>query len=520
MNSLTPMSGNAFPRRAFLAGSLAAMAAAALAACTPSQQSQQGGGNTSTTPVSIMLPLFATAPSAAGELQKAIEKLLGRKLDITWVPASEYPDRMTVTMASGDLPQILAVLSKDPGFVRSAQAGAFWDLTDKLDAFPNLVAEDPVVSAAASINGTSFGVFRRRDPMRATAVFRQDWLDQLGLAAPESVDDLRSVAEAFVSERPGGQENSGLLLSQWGAVYGGGSPYEMIETWFGAPNGWGERGGDLVPSFDTDEFFEASLFLRSMREDGLLNADFATLTTKDLDNGFFSGKGGLTVTTDDALPAYAKLFDQQDPDNGFAYVSGGGNLVGPDGQRHAMPTPGYSGFLAISRQSVTTEEQLNDVLSVLDTLNTPEGQNLQAIGIEGKSYTMDGEFYVPLTGPGAETIINDSTQAFYQLYTGINGTTVPLIKPASAGLQDMYAVRTEMRERDLAAAVYNAAAPYVSPTQVAQGATLNQIIGDARVRFIAGQIDESSYRAEIARWHSSGGDAVIKEINDLHAESR
>ena len=518
MTPSSPLPVSGFPRRTFLAGSLASLAAVTLAACSAPQQGQKG--NAAAGPLTVMLPVFATAPAATGALQKEIEKFIGRSLDITWVPASDYPDRMTVTLASSELPQVLAVLSKDPGFVQSAQAGAFWDLTDKLSAYPNLVAEDANVAAASSINGIQYGVFRRRDPMRATSVFRQDWLDQLGLDVPESVEELRTVAEAFVTERPGGQENTGMLLSQWGAVYGGGSPYEMIETWFGAPNGWGERGGDLIPAFDTEEFFEAQRFLRTMREDGLLNADFATLAPKDLDNGFFTGRGGITVTTDDALPAYAKLFDEQDPGNGFAYVTGGGNLVGPDGDLHAMPTPGYSGFLAISKQSVTTEEQLAAVLTVLDALNTPEGQNLQAIGIEGKSYTMDGEFYVPLEGAEAETIINDSSQAFYQMYTGVNGSTVPQVKPASAGLEELYARRTELRERDLASAVYNVAAPFVSPTQITEGATLNQIIGDARVRFIAGQIDEAGYQAEIDRWHSSGGDAVIKEINDLYAESR
>ena len=34
----------------------------------------------------------------------------------------------------------------------------------------------------------------------------------------------------------------------------------MIETWFGAPNGWGERDGKLVPGFDTPEFLEANQF--------------------------------------------------------------------------------------------------------------------------------------------------------------------------------------------------------------------------------------------------------------------
>ncbi|MFI2297192.1 ABC transporter substrate-binding protein [Isoptericola sp. NPDC019571] len=504
---------SAVGRRTFMAGSLATVALV-LAGCGPSKN----GGSESTGALTVMLPAFATAPDAQGELQKAITKFIGRDLDVTWVPAADYPDRVTVTMASDELPQVMAMMKKDPAFVRSAQAGAFWDLTDKLSAYKNLVAADSQVAQAASINGVQYGVFRRRDPMRACALFRADWLDELGLDVPESVDELRTVAQAFVEERPGGKKNAGMLLSQWGATYGGDSPYEMIESWFGSPNLWGERDGKLVPAFDTEEFFEAQRFLASMRKDGLLNADFATLTTVDLDNGFFTGKGGITVSTDDAMPAYAKLFDEKDPGNGYSYIANAGNLTGPAGDRHSFPTPGYSGFLAISRQSVRTEEELKGVLTVLDQLNTPEGQNLQAIGIEGKSYTLDGEFYVPVEGAEAEVIFNDASQAFYQMYTGVNGTTVPLVKPGSKGLEEQYARRDELRARDLKTAVYNAAAGLVSETEIKQGAVLNQIIGDARVKFIAGQIDEAGYRKEIERWHASGGDQIVAEINDLAAQ--
>ncbi|ADI11749.1 extracellular solute-binding protein [Streptomyces bingchenggensis BCW-1] len=492
-------------RRAFLAGSVGL--GLALAGCSSNE-----GGGASDGALSVMLPLFGTAPSAKGKAQKALEKFIGRRLNVTWVPAADYPDKVTVTLASDKLPQIMTMLKKDATFVRSAQAGAFWDLIDKLRKYPNLVG-DAKITQAASINGSQYGIFRWRDPMRATALFRADWLDKLGLDVPESVDDLRTVAEAFVKERPGGQKNAGLLLSEWGGTYGLDSPYEFLETWFGAPNGWGERGGKLVPAFDTEEFFEAQRFLRSMRQDGLLNADFATLATVDLDKRFFTGKGGITVVTDDAALTYSTAFDNKDPGKGASYIANAGNLVGPDGARHSFPTPGYSGFLAISRQSVRTEQELDDVLRILNKLNSTKGQELLSLGVEGTNYEMDGEYYVPIKG--AEVGANGTYSPLNQLVAACKGLTVPMIKPSSPGFKKLSARRDELRERDLKTAVHNAAAGLVSKTEIAQGAVLNQIIGDARVKFIAGEIDEKGYRAEIKRWHTAGGDKIVSEINDL-----
>lgn len=510
---ITAGNGNGFPRRTFLAGSLFAVGAAALAACTPG-----GAATNSNAAVRIMLPLYGTAPDKNGTLQKAIEEYTGRKLNFSWVPSADYPDKTTVTLASGELPDLMCILRKDqPGFIQSAEAGAFWDLTGKLDKFPNLIAADEAVDLAASVNGVKhYGLFRLREPLGATTMYRQDWLDTLGLAIPETVEEWRTVAEAFVTERPGGTENTGLALSSWGAIYGGGSPYEMIESWFGSPNGWGERGGKLVPAFDTEEFLEADTFLRGMRADGLLNADFATLNNEGLDNAFFNGTAGMLVGGHSAVSFYADLFNEVDPGNGASYVGNGGNLIGPDGDRHAMAYVGYAGYIAVSKQNIKSDAQLDELLTMLDKLNEPEGQRLLQLGIEDVSYELDGDYYVPIDTPEGKTISENAGQAFGHLYTAVNGRMYPERKPATAADQAMYDRIQELLDRDIQVAVHDDAAAFVSPTAVSQGAVLNQIIGDARVQYISGQIDEAGYKDEIKRWHTAGGDDVIAEINELY----
>ncbi|WP_197429806.1 extracellular solute-binding protein, partial [Auraticoccus cholistanensis] len=477
--------GPVLGRRTFLAGSLAAVGVAA----TGCGGGAAGGDAEDLGTLKIMAPVLESqTPDPEGKLQKAIEALVGKKLDITWVPNSNYGDRTNVTLASDDLPEVMVVQGKVPSFVQSAQAGAFWDLTDKLGSYPNLVAENPEIAKAATVNGTSYGIFRSRDQMRATTIVRADWLEKLGLQAPETVDDLYEVAKAFKEERPGGKESTGLIIPKWPGGYATSSPYDLLETWFGAPNAWGERDGRLVPGFDTEEHLEADRFIRKMREEGLINADFATLDSAKWNEPFFNGQGGIIIDVDSRVFVLTKLFEQEDPGNGYSYVAQTGNLIGPDGQRHSYPSAGYSGFLAISKQSVPTEEELADVLAVLDKMATKEGQVLMNNGIEGENFTVvDGTYSRPLDGPDSEVLTNDAT-AFAQLGTNNAGYLAYQAEPESAAAKEAYDRRDMLRARDMETAVYNPAAALVSPTASTQGAVLDVIIADARIKFIAGQI--------------------------------
>lgn len=477
--------------------------------------------------ITMMIPLLsgdAAAPSVDGEIYKAVEAFTGKKLQITWVPNSNYGDKMNVTLASDNLPEVMVVQGKLPAFVASAEAGAFWDLTGKLDAYPNLKAENKQIELNSSINGKVFGVYRRRDPMRAAVIVRKDWLTKLGLKMPESVDDLYNIAKAFTENDPDGngkKDTYGLVIPKWPGVYGTASPYDIIETWFGAPNAWGERNGKLVPGFDTPEFLEANRFVKKMVTEGLINPDFATLDSAKWDTPFFTGKGGIIVDLSSRGANQLKLFKEKDAANYGSYVDITGNLKGPDGKKHSYPTVGYNGFLAISKQSVPTEAELKDVLTTLDKLSTKQGQILLNNGIEGKNFKVQDGYGVGLnaTDPAIKTITND-VMSFAQLGTATNGYLAYISLPAGQAEREQYEKRVKFHKEDEATAVPNPAQAIISKTQVAKGAQLDQIIADARIKFLAGQIDEAGLKAEIQRWYSQGGQDIVKEMNEQYAKMK
>lgn len=507
-------------RRRLLAGVLTLTAALTASACSGGGDAPQADPNQ----ITFMARLFGTAPDPQGELQQAIEKFLGKKIHVTWVPNAEYGDKMNVTLASDNIPQVIDVDPHMPAFVKSAQAGAFWDLTDKLAKYPNLKQADERTALNSSINGKIYGLYRMRPLLRSAMVIRKDWLDKLGLKEPETVDDLYNVAKAFTEKDPDGngkKDTYGLIIPKWPGNYATASPYDVIETWFGAPNGWGERNGKIVPGFDTPEFLEANKWLKKMVSEGLVNPDFATLDTAKWNEPFHQGRGGMIIDVNIRSRQVLDLFKEEGDKNYGDKVAMVGNLKRSDGQKFSYPFTGYNDVLAISKQSVRTEAELDNVLKTLDKLATKEGQNLVTNGIEGRNYKVENGDTAALINeddPAVKMIQDNADDAFIQISTkgamDIGGIAYQRV-PSGEPYQKMLKLQKELTAEDLKTAVHNVSLPVVSDTAVQRGPQIDTIVPDARVKYLSGAFTEDQLKAEIKRWYDSGGTQVAAEINQL-----
>ena len=506
-----------FSRRTLLGGAAAGAATLGLAAC--------GGGGGSAdadaeiTTLKIMAPLLSdTAPDPEGQLQTAIEEFIGMPLEITWVPNSSYSDRVTVTMASDNIPHVMVHTGKTAELAQTAEAGGYWDLTDILPEYPNLTPENADVAHGASINGRTYGIFRLRDAMRASVILRKDWLDNLGLAEPETTDDLREIARAFTDDDPAGDGSAttGLIIPAWNG-YGNNGPYDLWETWHGTANVWKEEGGSLSPAFLAPEFIEANRTMREMVEAGQVNADFATMDSGTWNEPFFNGQGGIIADVSSRGLQLMGLFKDADPEGYGDKVTMVGNLKNPDGTLWALPTPGYSGYLTIPKAAVPGDAQLATVLTALDKLSSEEGQRLLNNGIEGVNYEVDGDQAVAIESEEASLIQSD-VSAFAQIGTQSNGYLGLPAKPEGEAEAALDQKRQDYHEADLEHAVFNPGAAYMSQSYLQNGAILDQIVVDARLKYLAGQLDEAGLEAELERWTSSGGQQVVDEMNELYQQ--
>ena len=499
----------------------AAIASLALAACGGGSGDDAASDGPLET-LSIQAPFLSTsAPKADNDVEQALEKQIGTKLDMAWVHDASYEDKTNITLAGDDVPDVMVIKSKSPGFVKNAEAGAFWDLTDKLDAYPNLKTTFPAVQQAASINGKVYGIFRLRDTMRESVIVRADWLKKLGLEMPKTTDDLLKVAQAFTEQDPDGNgknDTYGVVIPKWPGGMGSGSPFDAIETWFGAGNRYAERDGKIVANFDTDEWLAAVDYEKQLIDGGYVNGDFATFDSTKWNEPFLNGKAGIIIDTYSRAGQLTNLMKDVDPKGWEHDVDFTGNLIGPDGTLHALPTEGYAGFLAIPKAKVKTEAQLDQVLSALNELNSKEAGILINNGLEGVHYEVKDGYAVGL--PDVPEDVMTQAKSFAQIGMNVTGFQRLESKQATEVEQANYERRQKIMDSDYQQASFDPASGLVSDTYVAKGAQLDIIVSDARLKYLAGQISREQLTSEIARWHSSGGDDILAELNELASAAK
>lgn len=470
--------------------------------------------------VSLMLPVFKTNyPKDDGPVTQEINKLTNAKIHLEWVPNASYTDKFNITLASGKLPTVMYVPdTKSPSFVNAAKSGAFWELGPYLKDYPNLSKANPVILNNSSVEGKVYGIYRSRTLGRNGIVYRKDWLENVGLQPPKTIDDFYNMLKAFATQDPDGNGKNDtygmVLVKPLGTWLSG---FETIKTWFGAPNGWGVGAdGKLVPTHMTPEYFEALKFMRKLYEEKLINQDFAVFDPAKWNDPVVNNQAGVIV---DVLDNAARLEDKihktladagkDDPNKTFIDVLG--SVAGPKGN-FTLPTSGYAGVLAVSKSAVKTEDELKRVLAFLDKLNDADVQNLASNGLEGKHYKKVEGGIEKVQDPA---LIESEVEGLNQMLMFI---------PEDRSLQ---VVQTPIRIKQAQVmkenekiVVANPAEPFISTVYTQKGQQLDNIIGDARVKFIVGQIDEAGFKAALELWKKSGGDDLVKEMNELYAASK
>src|SRR5699024_4523805 len=242
----------------------------------------------------------------------------------------------------------------------------------------------------------------------------------LGLDAPETTEDLMEVARAFTEDDPAGNgqdDTYGLIAPQWPGGIGTNSPYDTIEVWYGAGNVWRDDGGELVPAFTTPEWREAVEYEHELVSSGYINPDYATMDPATWNEPFLNGEGGIIIDVQCRAGEGRGLFSDagEHPDEKAMML---GQLGGPNGT-YALPTTGYSGVLAIPKSSVQTEEQLEQVLQMLNDLNSTEAQILMNNGVEGDNFTVEDGFAV--WNPDRQDFTDQVTGAWAQLGMNVAG---------------------------------------------------------------------------------------------------
>ncbi|MDR1262715.1 MAG: extracellular solute-binding protein [Oscillospiraceae bacterium] len=457
-------------------------------------------------PISILMPTFYTEAFQYenNPTLQAIEAATNTKLDVTFVPDASYPEAVSLALA-GDMPKILVVKGhQDPVIVSSARAGAFWDITDYIADTVYLKDGSQVVYDASKIDGRLYGIYRSRPLARNGIIYRSDWAEALGLGVPETLDDLAAMAKAFTDPEKG---TYGLVMCKYidGTI-------SLTTIMHGAPNTWGvDADGNVYPAHEDPKFLEGLNWLRDLYAAGAINQDFMVLESTIWDDPIKNDQAGLKL---DVMDGGYRLQDWFEQNKGVPAGENVFNLLpvvkNSDGEERMWPTAGLSGEIIITKTAKTEEDMLK-CLEFLDFLNGPEGQTLVNWGVQDQTYWVDEEGWRIATPADLEISIRSLQGSINQLGMGVNGDLAVPMK--QEGLRKLY---NDNLVTYFDYVIGNPCAAFISETQAMVGAQLKQLVDDANVQYIAGQIDEAQLKAVYEQWRGEGGDAVTAEMDEMY----
>lgn len=449
------------------------------------------------------------------------EEYTGIHVDFQWESNSTYSERFsTILMDKENMPMILtsADSTVTSTVVEAARRDAFWDLTEFLDDYPNLSQMTQEVKDGLTVDNKLIGLPRQRAVGRYGLSYRVDWAEKVGITeAPETIDEVYDMIYKFAKEDPdgNGQEDTyGMELCKYTG------PFDIIQTWFGVGNQWVEQDGQLVPVHQTEEYMEAINWLRKLVEEGLVRKDFAAVDSSTWGDGIKKGEAGVFV---DVLDTGKRTHSYYESNNVMSVVNPEEyatiNYVGAvkkdeNSEAKTLSTGGYSGYFLITKDGAKTEEDVRNCLEFLDKMNDNDMRILADYGLEGLDWEVNDDGKLELIDTGLDSGQKPSN--------GLNQTVCYLpfnmtLDPEQAKSENEQLMADVQLENEKYA-VANPATKYLvnSDTQASEGATLKQLLEDARTQYIAGAIDEEGLKQKWEEWNQRGGEDLIKEVNEQY----
>lgn len=491
---------------------LAVLVIAAVAAAVAASASRKPAGENPPVAspgrqISIMLPLHqpSTPPDS---LIREIQSRTGYAVDIKWIPDEIYSNKIMNTLESKDTSQAVFVKPTDLTAIKNAiRSDMFWNIGPYLDLYPNLKSLEQTSARLMTIDRKIYGLYSERPESRQGIIIRKDWLNNLGLAEPRTLDELYQVLKAFTEQDPDGNGKADTvgLTDRNDLFYGA---FKTLSSYFGTPNGWALSGGRLTPEFATPEYLNTMNYMKKLYKEQLVNTDFPVTSKSVQRYRLITGKAGVYIGSLADAPRLLEETRQVNPAAGFAVLN---RIQGPKGYG-IWSVSGNGGMFFFSKKNLKDEKQLREALAFFDRTLEPDICNLLIYGIENVHYVLkdgkvsytDSAMYaksntevLPLSSLLVSSVTNPN------LYKRNPDDTDPLLTEVNRLIED-----------NATMLIHNPTVGFSSNTYDARNVELDFIINNATYNFILGKIDEDGFREEINSWMQKGGTAVIQELEE------
>lgn len=365
-----------------------------LAAC--SNESSGGDSEDSEDAVSLT---FARESAEAPPEDNVLETTLSEKIDAEFTlqttGGEEYFSQLTASLAGGDPPDMFVI---DRARLRQlVDQGQVLDLTDHMDELSDYAEfVSPETRARATIDGRDYAIVGRSGYMYQSYWIRKDWLDNLGLQMPETIEDLAAVAKAFTEDDPDGNgkdDTYGIT----GTASGAETPWQPLWAAFGSggPGNFYAKDGEIVNGYLDPATKEALAFIQQLVADGVIDPDFVTNEAMHAHERAWQGRAGIIYFSWAAMtkPEFVDQYKTAQPDAEWVQLDPPSGPGGPGGLPRDVGAP-FSTW-AIPKSLENDEAKLQKIIDLVNYVSSDEGNRLVMYGIEGEHYTLDGDSVVP-----------------------------------------------------------------------------------------------------------------------------
>jgi putative aldouronate transport system substrate-binding protein len=402
-----------------------------LTACAPATEAPTAVPATEAPAVPVLLPTMPPPPTPT-EIQPAdIELWAGGRVSEAaappddWVAYQIIKDELKITLklvllpstqsdqdtkintaaASNSLPDLFMV-SRDTWY-KLVQAGLIAKVDDLLPLMPVRTAthyNDPDRNRLATVDGSMYGLpDPGAMPMTDGLVIRQDWLDKLKLTAPTTMDEFLTVAKAFTFDDPDGngkKDTYGYCAFIDGSglnAMGVGPRFDWIYGAYGVAGTWNltstENFGLNVRS---DAYMQATQFIRTLNEEGVIDPDWPTLKKDDFRAGWKQGKCGMMHENFAALSTKSnyKAFDENFPEGEWVVLP---PPAGPNGDKSDGTIVLSARIYAVSQKAIDAGKG-PAIARLLEWTAGEEGYYLLGFGQKGINYNLDANGNITLEG--------------------------------------------------------------------------------------------------------------------------
>ena len=352
-----------------------------------SQQQQQGGAQDAK-PVRIEIALQnGTLPRPEEDaLKQEIDSIVGIDLVLNPTPANEYQNNLNVRLAAGNYPDVFQALTPIQ-LKEYADKGLLLDLTPYLSELEPVRQFQGDSFDKGQVDGKQYALVRHADVPFTSYWIRKDWLDELGLQPPQTLDELFDVARAFTEDDPdrsGGKNTLGITgfeLSSFYPIlgaYGVGNPAHLYV-----------KDGELITGVLDPAMPEALAYVKSMMDAGVVDQEIITnKNLLDVEKAF-QGQAGILFQgwTNISRKTSYEQYKSINPDAEWVQFAA---PAGPGGQfAESYDYAKAPAYWAVSKSVENDQQKLSKIIELFNFLSSEQGIQLVSYGVEGKHYVME-----------------------------------------------------------------------------------------------------------------------------------